>query len=124
MKKFILRLTMLLVAAGSSQAIAHGDEQPQYGGVVRSVKEVAYELAPHSRGLMVYVSDHGNPLPTAGITGKLVLVNGMQRTEVALEPAGGNALLAGGLQLAAGQRAIAVLAMPSGRSVVIQFPPR
>ncbi|HEX2545933.1 MAG TPA: hypothetical protein VHL79_13700 [Ramlibacter sp.] len=117
-------MVMTAAVAVSSQALAHGVAPPQHGGVVQSVKDIDYELAPHAQGLMLYVEDHGNPVSMAGVTGKVVLVHGTQRTEVVLRPAGENRLLATGMQLAGGQRATALLTMPSGRPVVIQFPAR
>jgi len=111
-----------VVLAASLAAFAHGDEQARHGGVVQSVRDISYELASHDLGLMLYVADHGNPMPTAGMTGTLVLMQGTQRTDVALQPAGENTMLAKGAKLRRGQRPTAVLAMPSGRSVVIAFP--
>ena len=122
MKRCVACATAVLAAVLSVQALAHGEVKPQYGGAVQSVKDIDYELAPHPQGLMLYVEDHGNPVPTAGVKGKLVLVNGSQRTEAEFRPAGDNRLLAGGVQRVAGQKATALLTMPSGRAVVIQFP--
>jgi hypothetical protein len=111
-------------AALSQQALAHGELKPQYGGVVQSVRDVAYELAPHESGLVLVVEDHGNPVPTAGIVGQLVVLKGSERSEAEFKPIGGNRMLARGAQLGPGQKATAVLTMPSGRPIVIQFPAR
>jgi hypothetical protein len=108
-------------ATASPLAIAH-DEKPQYGGVVQAVKDVAYELVQRGDEFTLYVDDHGNPVATAGIVGKLVLVRGSHRTEAELRPAGGNRLVAKSMPADAGLKATAVLTMPSGRAVVVHFP--
>jgi hypothetical protein len=113
-----------LAASLGTRALAHGELKPQYGGIVQSVSDVSYELAPNERGLMLIVEDHGNPVPTSRIVGKLVLLKGSQRTEAELKPYGENRMLATGMRLDTGQKATAVLTMPSGRPVVVQFPAR
>lgn len=114
----------LILAAGLyASAVAAHDEKPEHGGIVQSVKDIAYELAPHEQGLRIYVNDHGNPVPMVGVQGKLVLITSTgNRTERPLTQGGENILVAPGPQLELGQRATAVLKMPSGRSVVVQFP--
>src|SRR5688572_27846430 len=94
---------LVSAAALARQALAHGELLPQYGGVVQSVRDVSYELAPHESGLVLVVEDHGNPVPTAGVAGKLVVLKGSQRSEAELKPIGGNRMLARGAQLGAGQ---------------------
>jgi hypothetical protein len=113
----------VLLWAFAAKAIAHGEE-PQHGGVIVSSKEISYELVIEMKGLAIHVADHGNPMPTHGIKGKVVLVKGSLRLEGELKPDGGNRLFASGLRWEPGQTATAVLTMPSGRAVVVQFPAR
>jgi hypothetical protein len=97
------------------------DETPQYGGVVRAVRDTAYEIVSVERGLLIHVDDHGNPVPVAGVVGKLILSGGAERSEVPLAAAGENLMLAAGARWAAGQKATAVFSMPSRGSVVVAF---
>ena len=106
------------------QAFAHGEHLPRYGGVVEVSKDITYELVAGEQGVVIHVEDHGNPVPTAGVTGRLVVVDGSRRSESRLEAAGGNRLLAKDARLGRGQQATAVLSMPSGRAVVLQYPRR
>lgn len=106
----------------TNAAYAH-DEKPQYGGIVQSEKDIAYELVSHDEGLKIYVSDHGNPVSMAGVQGMLVATTAAGKsTERQLTQFSTNVLLAAGLQLEIGQKATVVLRMPSGRSVVVRFP--
>jgi hypothetical protein len=119
----VATLLAAAIAAATPVVVAH-DEKPQHGGVVQAVKDVAYELVQRGGEFTIYVDDHGNPVPTAGIVGKLVLVRGSQGTEAELRPAGGNRLVATTVRIDAGGSATAVFTMPSGRAVVVRFPPR
>jgi len=114
----------LLVAGATETALAHGDPKPQYGGIVQSAGDISYELAPNEQGSVLYVDDHGNPVLTAGITGFLAVMSAGRRADYELKPIGENRMLAIGAKLTAGQRATAVLKLPSGQSVVVQFPAR
>ena len=123
-KTVIAVLLAFLVAGGASTALAHGDPTPQYGGIVQSAGDISYELALHEQGWVLHVDDHGNPVPTAGITGFLAVMSAGRRADFELKPIGENRMLAKGAKLTAGQRATAVLKLPSGQSIVVQFPAR
>ena len=69
---------------------------PKYGGVVREVKNVAYELVARPDSLTLYVSDHGKPIPTQGAEAEAVIYAGNEKTTVRLEPAGENRMVAKG----------------------------
>lgn len=104
----------------SFHAFAH-DAKPQYGGVVSEEKDIAYEMVSDEKGLTIHIEDHGNPVPSAGIQGRLVFVgNGMKR-EIALQPADGNRLVAPGGRWNIGESATAVLKMSSGRHIVLKY---
>jgi len=103
-------------------ALAHGEHLARYGGVVESAKDITYELVAAEQGMVIHVEDHGDPVPTAGTVGRLVVTTGSQRAETPIQPAGGNRLLAKGVRVGSGQQATVLLTMPSGRVVVLQYP--
>ena len=72
------------------------DHGPKYGGVVREVRNVAYELVAKPDSLTLYVSDHGKPVPTKGAQAEAVIYAGNEKTTVKLEPAGENRMVAKG----------------------------
>lgn len=77
-------------------AEAHPHEaKAQHGGVVSVVKDVNYELVAKDGEVVLYVSDHGKPVDLAGATGKLTMLSGTKKQDVALAPAD-NALRAKG----------------------------
>jgi hypothetical protein len=116
-------LTALLVGAGAlalNTAFAHGTPA-KHGGIVQTVNEVGYELVPQADGALLYVNDHGKPVATAGMSGKLTVLAGSAKTEAELKPAGDNKLEAKGVKLAAGNKVVAVLTTASKKAMTVRF---
>lgn len=114
-----LILGVSLVAAGG--VLAHGGADPKHGGVVKSASDLSFELVKQADGAVVYVEDHGKPLATQGMSGKLTVLNGSQKTEAELKPVGDNKLEARGVTLASGARAVAALTTPSKKTITVRF---
>jgi hypothetical protein len=101
MKSFLFSLfavTSLSVALSVSPAYAGAghDHGPKYGGVVREVKNITYELLAKPDSLTLYVSDHDKPIATQGATAEAVIYAGNDKTTVKLEPVGDNRMAATG----------------------------
>ncbi len=80
---------------------SHG--KPQYGGVVAEAGEAQFEIVGKGGQVTVHASNHGVPVATAGASGKLTVLDGAQKREIVLKPAGDNRLSATG-DLAAGAK--------------------
>jgi hypothetical protein len=121
MKKLFSALVLgaSLVAAGG--VMAHGGDKPKHGGVVQSASDLSFELVTQADGVVVYVEDHGKPLATQGMSGKLTVLNGSQKSDAELKPAGDNKLEAKGVQLRAGAKAVAALTTPSKKAITVRF---
>lgn len=72
------------------------DHGPKHGGLVREVKDIAYELVAKPDSLTLHVSNHGKPVSTQGATAEAVIYAGSEKTAVKLEPAGEGLLQAKG----------------------------
>ncbi len=101
MKSSILSLCAAasLAAALNAAPVFAGaghDHGPKYGGVVREVRNVAYELVAKPDSLTLYVSDHGKPIATQDAQAEAVIYAGNEKTTVKLEPAGENRMVAKG----------------------------
>lgn len=116
-----LLFALLTAAACVLPAHAHEAGKPKHGGVVQSASDLAFELVRQPDGAVLYVEDHGKPLPTQGMSGKLTVLNGKDKTEAELKPAGDNRLEAKGVQLGAGAKAVAALTTPSKKAVTVRF---
>jgi hypothetical protein len=110
-----LAIVSLAAALNVSPALAGAghDHGPQYGGVVREVKGIAYELLAKPDALTLYVSDHGKPVSTQGATAEAVIYAGSVKTPVKLEPAGDNRMAAqGNFKLGVGVRVVLTTTLP------------
>ncbi len=108
-----------LSAMGAAQA--HGEAKAQHGGVVQMAQDVGFELVAGPQNATLYLSDHGQPLATQGIRGKLVVMQGGKTTEAPLAPGGGNALIAQGLKLGPGATVVALVNPVAGKAVTVRF---
>lgn len=122
--RFTRSLSAALVAASlgcASLAFAHGGGEPKHGGAVSTASDLAFELAGTAEGAALYIEDHGKPFPTQGLTGKLVVLNGADRAEAALEPAGGNRMDARGVKIGKGTKSVATITLPNRKNVTVRF---
>lgn len=122
MKNLLAFFAMPVAVAMSGQALAHG-EAARHGGIVReSSNGVSLELVNKDGTATIYVDDHGKPVPTEGASGKLTVLNGAQKTELPLESAGANMLVArGDAKLGAGAKAIAAVTLADKKTVSVRF---
>ena len=118
MKSVILSLCAAasLAAALNATPVFAGaghDHGPKYGGVVREVRNVAYELVAKPDSLTLYVNDHGKPVPTQGAQAEAVIYAGNDKAMVKLEPAGENRMVAkGNFKVGVGVRVALTATLP------------
>jgi uncharacterized Zn-binding protein involved in type VI secretion len=121
MKKLMTLGTITVALAISGTAFAHGDN-PKHGGVVSSASDMSFELVDKDGKATLYVNDHGKPVDTTNVTGKLTVLSGSEKTEVPLEPAGDNTLATKGeARLAKGSKAIAAVTFADKKTVNVRF---
>ena len=101
-------------------ALAHGGGTPKHGGVVQTASDLSFELVGTPTGAVIYVEDHGKPMETTGLKGKLTVLNGGQKSEADLVPAG-DKLEAKGIQLASGAKAVASLTTSAAKAITVRF---
>ena len=119
-----LLVTSTLCAASLLAApavFAHGDGKPQHGGIVRTASDLSFELVAAADGATLYVIDHGKDYDTAGASGKLTVLNGADKSEADLKPAGGNKLEAKGVKLGSGAKVVAALQTAGKKTVTVRF---
>lgn len=89
MKKYVVPLSLILAGA----AAADGALTPAHGG--RMVEAAGYrlELVTGAGQVALYVTDHGDkPVAVDKAHGKVTVLAGPGKVEIALAPAGGNRL--------------------------------
>lgn len=100
---------------------AHGELKPLHGGVVSKVNEIHFEQVAKGDAVMIYVYDHGKAVATKGASGKLVVLNGAEKTELALTPSGENILQGQGAKFASGTRSVATIQLAGGKPTSVRF---
>lgn len=121
MKTLIPMAALALGALAVQAALAHGAVKPRHGGVVQVAHDVGFELVAGADGVTLHLMDHDAPMPTQGMGGKLIVLQGVHKTEAALTAAGDNKLRAAGVKLAKGDKAVAVLGPVAGKTVSVRF---
>jgi hypothetical protein len=120
LKQSIRAVALACALIASTGAVAHDDPKPRHGGTVQVVNDVSYELVPRNGSVEIHVSDHGKPVPTAGMSGRLTIMVGSQTSNVELV-ATGDRLEARGVSLSKGAKVVAVLATAKKSAVTVRF---
>ncbi len=118
--KLLTALVLGLSALSFNAVLAHGGAKAKHGGVVAMASDLGFELVGTPGGAAIYVEDHGKPMATSGITGKLTVLNGSEKSEVELTAAG-DKLEAKGVKLATGAKVVAALTTPAKKAVTVRF---
>lgn len=118
MKKWSNVLMFCCAALTLAAARGHGSPAPNHGGQVQAVGETWLELVVKPNTVELYVEDDGEPLPSAQMTGKVIVVQGTRKTEYLLKPAGGNKLEAIGATASKGARVLTQLMLSDAKTKV------
>ena len=110
-----------LLLASPLLAGAHSGGPAKHGGTVSEASDLAFELVAAPEGATLYIEDHGKPLSTAGMSGKLTVLTGGEKSEAELRPAGDNRLEAKGVRIAKGSKSVASLTVPGRKPVTVRF---
>lgn len=89
MKKLTGMLVLCAASLAFGTAQGHGNPMANHGGVVQAVGETWIELVVKGDSVEMYLEDDGDPMESAGVSGKVTLGG----KEVVLAPASGNKLL-------------------------------
>lgn len=119
-KKLLTVLVLGLSALSFNAALAHGGGAPKHGGVVQTASDLSFELVGTASGAVIYVEDHGKPMAPTGLKGKLTVLNGDQKSEAELVPAG-DKLEAKGVKLAPGAKVVVALVTPAAKAITVRF---
>lgn len=120
--KHAVQIALLALGAATlNTALAHGADKPRHGGVVQVANDVNFELVVDADGATIHLVDHGEPMPSQGISGKLTVLQGGQKSEADIQASGGNQLSAKGVKIASGAKIVAVLHNVEGKTATVRF---
>lgn len=118
--KLFAAIVLGLSALSFNAALAHGGAKPKHGGIVATASDLGFELVGTPTGAAIYIEDHGKPLAPAGMSGKLTVLNGTEKSEAELAVAG-DKLEARGVKLAPGAKVVAALTTPAKKAITVRF---
>ena len=114
----LLLATLFTAPVVVSQAFAHGNTEPQYGGIVKIVGEYSFEMKQEGSAVSVWVFYDGEPL-NASELGLHLKIKGENRKElVAIAASEGN-LFKGDVNLQSGDKVLAMLTLQDGVSKIV-----
>lgn len=115
--------TILLAAAVATAgaAFAKNDHSAKHGGIFVETKALDFEIVAKPDVIHVYVADHGKPVKLDGAKGKVTLLNGSEKTEVDLAPAGDKLEAKGVFKVAKGTKGIAVVTLAGKSAATARF---
>lgn len=119
-KKLFTVVVLGLSVLSFNAAFAHGGAKAKHGGVVAVASDLGFELVSTASGAVIYVEDHGKPMVLKGMTGKLTVLNGAEKSEAELAVAG-DKLEAKGVKLAAGVKVVAALTTAAKKAITVRF---
>ena len=100
---------------------AHGNAKARHGGIAQMAQDLEFELVAQPDAAVIYVVDHDQPLATKGMSGKLTVLRGSQKTEAPLQEAGTNQLRATGVKLEKGDKVVATIQSSKGKTTTVRF---
>jgi hypothetical protein len=114
-RTFLITSTLLLSGlAWAGPNDAH--HKPLHGGVLKTVKDIDYELVASPTALRLYVRDHGKAVDVSKASAKLTLLTGAEKQEVDLRPSGDKLEATGSFKVVSGTKAVAVLSIGGKQS--------
>ena len=119
-KTWVSILTLGLAALSFTVAQADGVAKAKHGGVVQKANDITYELVTHADGAAIHIDDHGKPVSVVGASGKLTVLNGADKAEAELKPAG-DKLEAKGIKLAPGSKVVASVTTADKKTTSVRF---
>ncbi|WP_296047133.1 hypothetical protein [uncultured Alteromonas sp.] len=120
MRKHYLLLIAALLASPlvSTQALAHGNTEPQYGGVVKIVGEYSFEMKQDGDQVSVWVFYDGEPLNAAEL-GLRLKVKGEDRKEMIETAAAEGNRFSAPVNLSGASQVLAMLTLQDGVSKIV-----
>ena len=83
-KKLFAAVIVGLSALSFNVAMAHGGAKAKHGGIITVASDLGFELVSTPAGVAIYIEDHGKPMAPTGMSGKLTVLNGAEKSEAEL----------------------------------------
>jgi hypothetical protein len=119
--KFLTSIAFAAFALGPVMAAEDHGHAPKNGGIVVETKAGDFEIVAKPDLLQIFISDHGKPVSLEGAKAKVTLLNGPNKSEAELLPAGNKMEVKGSFKVAKGTKGIAVLTLSGKPPATARF---
>lgn len=119
--KFLTSIAFAAFALGPVMAADDHGHAPKNGGIVVETKAGDFEIVVKPELLQIFISDHGKPVSLEGAKAKVTLLNGAEKSEAELLPAGNKMEVKGSFKVAKGTKGIAVLTLAGKPPATARF---
>jgi len=103
-----LAMATSTASAGSLTGGAH-EHAANHGGIYIKNKSMDIEVLAKTDVIQVYISEHGKPLALTGAKAKVTLLNGAEKSEIDLAPAGDKLEAKGIFKVANGTKGVVLV---------------
>jgi hypothetical protein len=117
-KMIAIATAIALSGAAYAQKDDHG---AKHGGVFVETKTLDFEVVAKPDMIQVYVGEHGKVVKLEGAKGKVTLLNGTEKTEVDLTPAGDKLEAKGNFKVTKGTKGIASVTLAGKSAATARF---
>ena len=129
MRKPLHFLTSIVVATASIASMGLGagafaagtGHEARHGGIHLESKVMDMEIVAKADLIQLYVSDHGKPLKIDGAKAKMTLLNGAEKSEIDLQPAGDKFEAKGAFKVSKGTKGIVLVTLAGKPSTTARF---
>jgi hypothetical protein len=119
--KFKLLTVLALLSLAAAPVMASGDHTPKNGGVMVETKAGDFEIVAKPDTLQIFFMDHGKPVKFDGAKAKITLLNGTEKSEAELLPAGNKMEAKGIFKVTKGTKGVAVLTLAGKPPATARF---
>ncbi|MGY8904627.1 MAG: hypothetical protein ACKVIH_08795 [Burkholderiales bacterium] len=120
----LLSLSAAAHASGDHKG-GHGSGEhghaAKHGGIVVPSKQADLEIVVKPDVIQIYVDDHGKPVKLNEAKAKVTLLNGAEKSEIDLAPAGDKLEAKGTFKVAKGTKGIAVVTLAGKPATTARF---
>ena len=126
MRKPLHFLASIVVAMASmglgAGALAGGPgHEARHGGIRLESKVMDMEIVAKTDVIQLYVSDHGKPLKIDGAKAKVTRLNGAEKSEIDLQPAGDKFEAKGTFKVSKGTKGIVLVSLAGKPGTTARF---
>ena len=118
---FLALTTGLALSSGTAMASGNHDHTARFGGVVVETKAADLEIVVKTDAIQIYLSDHGKAMKLEGAKAKVTLLNGTEKSEAELVPAGDKLEARGTFKVGKGTKGVAVVTLAGKPPATARF---